>query len=149
MKLGVLLGDLAPSQLAYYLIRDINRHLASHPTDDVVVFYENLTPPCALPNFAIMPLVEAYGYDGVLLATDLSTAKISLAIPTSRSRFFFLNDLEWTREPKLPFRAYQEVYGHPSLHLLVRSESHADLVRSVWGRESEVVGNSPIGRMTQ
>lgn len=139
MKLGVLVRDLGPSQFNYYCIRNANVALKSGKVADFVAFYENLTKPCLTPNFAIMQAAEAWGYDGVLVATTLSTAEKLIRFPSAQRKLFYVWDLEWLRMGQKSYRALQAVYGHSRLRLLARSAEHARLIGEVWNREAAIV----------
>lgn len=139
MKIGFVLNNLGPNQLAFDLIRSANEALKD-PGLDVVLFYEESRRPCLTPHFAIMPAVESWGYDGVLVATDRSTARKVIPSPAASKKYFLVYDLEWTRPPFLPFRENYAIYGDPNLNLLARSESHADAIANAWNRPPAVIG---------
>lgn len=134
-KLGVALGDLGQSQLAYHLIRHANE-LASTSEVDVIAFYESLAPSCLPVNFACMPMAECWGYDGVVVATSVSTAEKVLRCPSPKKSFFYVWDLEWMR-PKYPtpFEYWRGIYGSPDLTLVARGRDHQSLLEKVWNRE--------------
>ena len=75
MKTGIVVGDLGPSQLSYYVIRNCNKALESNNKDDFIAFVENLSAFAMQPNFGLMSIDEIWSFDnGLLVATSVSTA---------------------------------------------------------------------------
>lgn len=139
MKLGIALGNLGASQLSYFLIRNLNKFLSERPDFDPIVFYEEMAKPCLTPAFACMQMVEAWGYDGPVIATSLSTASKLLQFPGPKAKFFYVWDVEWVRFANKPFRPLADVYGASPLKLIARSESHAKLLARCWNKPVEGV----------
>lgn len=128
MKVGVLLNNLGPSQLAYSVMRT-GEKAAEHGVD-MVAFYERQVRPCLQLKIASMHIAEAYGYGETLIATDLSTATKLLTFPKS-NKFFYIWDLEWTRRQYLS-SVLQKTYRNPSLKLIARSSQMAEIISQVW-----------------
>ncbi len=135
MKLGVLLRDLGPSQLAYGVIKKLNEALASGQLRDAAAFFEEPAPPCLQPRFACMQLAEAWAFDGAVVATTLSGARKLVRFPSAARSFFYVWDLEWVRRPGVPYEELRSTYCDPSLRLVARSVEHAAVIRSCWGRD--------------
>ena len=72
-KIAVLLESLTSSQLSYCAIKNINEHLEKGDSDFVALF-ENGGPTIIQPQFAVMPVNELWSFDGVAIATNVSTA---------------------------------------------------------------------------
>lgn len=140
MRLGIAVSDLGPSQLNYFLVRNVNQLLAKDPTADVTVFFENQVANPLPANFALMPMYEMWGFNGVAIATTFNTARKLQSFPAPSHRLFYVWDVEWTRHSDR--RTYDEnrvVYGDYGLSLLARSESHAKLISECWNRPVEAV----------
>lgn len=148
-KFGVVVSDLLASQMALLLIKKANAHAASHPRDDVVVFYENISRSCVPLFGAAMHVSEAFAYDGILIATNLSTASKILNFPASPKKFFYVYDLEWTRLHQKDFRALYEIYGNPELTLLARSTEHAKVISDAWNRQATVINDFDFERIAE
>lgn len=138
MKLGILLNNLGPTQLAYNAICQANRY-AQSGKHSAFLFYERQVPPCLKLAVASMQIAEAWNFDGVTVATDLSTAIKLAKFPSPRSKFFYVWDLEWLRNGVQPYEAYSSVYRNPSYQLLARSASHRDAIESCWNRKVRAV----------
>lgn len=128
MKLGVLVNNLGPSQLAFNIIKNVNQSTGF----DFIAFYENFLRPCIPMNFATMQIYEAWGYDGILIATKLSNAAQLVKFPLAKNKFFYVWDLEWLYAKEKYFRYLQGIYANPELKLIARSQSHKDLIEDCW-----------------
>jgi hypothetical protein len=140
VKLGIVLDNLGPSQLAYAVLSQANRLVTERSDVDVTVFYESLTRPCITPWFATMQMAEAYGFDGPVVATSLSSAAKLLRMPSCPRKFFLVWDLEWLRKPQ-PYENLKAVYFHSELTLLARGEDHAKAISDCWNRPADIVGD--------
>lgn len=132
-KVGVLIDNLGASQLAYYTILNANK-LAENMEADPIIFYSNLAKICLAPKVALMPITEAWGYSGVLIATDLRSASRLITFPSSTHKVFYLNDIEWTRNHvSKEFQTLYNIYSNNELKFIVRSKSHEKVLKNCWG----------------
>lgn len=131
LKIGVLLDNLGPNQLASSVIRTGAK--AAQNGIDVIAYYERQALPCLPLPIASMHVTEAFGHEGILVATSLSTAVRVAEAPTAAGRFFYVWELEWVRG-RFAYRALSQVYRDPRLTLLARSLDHARVLESAWNR---------------
>ncbi len=139
LKLGILVDNLGPTQLASALISSANDYLLTHPQNDFVIFRENIYPNCMRPNFAIMDTSEVYSFDGVVLATNISNAEYLSKCPGPVRKIFYVCDPEWHFDPNKTFEKYNTIYKNPDLEIVCRSSEHAFLIESLWGRTVDEV----------
>ena len=133
-KLGFAVSNLGAAHMSYALIRQINLLMAERHDLDVVLFYENLALPCMPVACATMQIHEAYGYDGPVVATNLTTAEKLIRFPSPRAKLFYVWDLEWLRLPQKSFEQLRSIYAHSELTLVARGKDHADIISDVWNR---------------
>jgi hypothetical protein len=149
-KVGILVKHLGRTQLANSIIENVNRFLSENGDTDIITFVENVVRPCQTPLFSVMNLNEAWEYNGIAIATNLSTAEKVLSFPGPKHRVFYVWDLEWMRRTDRNFLSYHNVYANPRLELIARSESHAKLIEQCWSRPVKaVVEDCDIGAMLQ
>ncbi len=135
MKLGIAIGNLGPSQLNYFLVRHANTLLSQRPEMDITAFFESQVSHPLPANFASMPIYEAWGYEGAVVATTFTTAQKLLDCPSPRGRFFYVWDLEWVRPfNRRTYREWAAVYRNESLTLLARSAEHQKVISECWNR---------------
>lgn len=138
MNFNVLLQNVGASQLSYFVTRNLNVLGDKRPDIDPIVFYENIHKNCIPPKFAVMQIAEAWGQDGAMIATSLSTAFKLINFPAAR-RLFYVWDLEWLRhgQQRRRYEQFADVYTHPNLELIARSESHAAVIENAFNRKVE------------
>ena len=151
MKLGFALNNLGGSQLNFFLIKTANAALRTNPLLDVTAFFENHVQTCLPANFSIMPVYEAWGYTGSIIATSFTTAQKLAGFPSPKKRFFYVWDLEWTR--RFNRRTYSEwaaVYGDPTLPLIARGKDHARAIEDAWNRPvTAIVEDCNVGQLLE
>lgn len=135
MKLGFSIKDLGPSQLSYYAVKNTNAYVRSNHDISIIGFYENLIVPCVRPEFPVMDMVEVFGYDGNVVATDLNSAAKLINSFSPAQRFFYVWDLEWMRLPYKQYEALYRIYNSPKLKLLARSDEHARAIENCWDKK--------------
>jgi hypothetical protein len=136
MKIGIALDNLGPSQLNYYLVKNGNEAVLNKPTLDITAFV-NTSAVISLPaNFAAMPMYEAWGYNGVLIATTFITAQKAQKCLAPQKKFFYVWDLEWLRpsiqKVDFNYRVGASVYCDPLMPLIARSAEHARVLEECW-----------------
>lgn len=132
-RIGILLDNLGASQLAYYTILNANL-LASTMEADTIVFYSNLAKICLAPKVALMPTIEAQGFSGVLIATDLKSAARLINFPGTSIKCFYTWDLEYLRpHVNKEWINLYNIYGSKELKFIARSNSHAKALKNGFG----------------
>ncbi len=137
-KVGILLNNLGRNQLAHSAIGSLNQYLDGRIDTDIIAFVENMVQPCKLTQFSVMNLNEAWEYNALLIATNLSTAEKALLFPGAKRRVLYVWDLEWLRGDE-DFEYYHGIYGNPRLDLIARSEEHAKIIERCWNRPTKAV----------
>lgn len=138
-KLAVLVNKLSSSQLAFYFILNGNRFIDENPKCDLIGMYEVQSKACINPNFAIMPSAELYSFDGVAVATNMSTAAKLLRCPSPCRKYFYVWDVEYLRIPGISYGTLRALYGSKELNLCARSEDHARVLRNAFNRDVKVI----------
>lgn len=145
IKLGIMLDNIGPNQLAHYFINSANSALYNNSQLlDVVAFTEQTIHPVAVPNFSTMNISEAFDYHGALVATSLRTAYKMLKCPGTRKKYFYVWDLEWTKPTNVNFASLNSIYNNPSIELIARSQPHADILELCWKKPVGIVEDARI-----
>jgi hypothetical protein len=148
-SIAILVRDMNQNQCAFYATNKLNEWFAQDSKRTGAIYYENLAPFAPLqPNFPLMNIMEAFNFDGVMIATDLSTAAKMLNMPGPKRRIFYTYDLEWLRfNPKRSFEELAMLYRSPRLELWARSESHKKIIENNFNREVNILEEFNFSRL--
>ena len=133
-KLGIIVPDIAHSQLSYELVNSVNAFVDMNSGVDVVLFVENKLPIMYPVNTAVMELQDAWGYDGNVVATTLSTAKVLAGCPGHNRKLFYVYNFEWI------FNAnayYDYIKVVPRLEIITRTPDYDKMFTNCFNRKSE------------
>ena len=139
-KIGIILGDLSASQLAYYAIKNVNDCVGSD-NYDFVIFFESAATSILQPEASIMSVNEIFGFDGILISTSVSTT-LSMINTFAKDKYFYVWDLEWTRRHGKDFHYLIQAYNNKDVKLIARSEEHALAIENYCNRKVEHIVNN-------
>tara|TARA_R110002020_G_scaffold276503_3_gene491850 strand:- start:2825 stop:3298 length:474 start_codon:yes stop_codon:yes gene_type:complete len=137
-QVGFLVEDTSSSQLAFNLIKNINRYIQDS-NDDFVAFFENSTPNLLTPNFALMSLNEIWSFEGSLIATSVCTALSMQKCFAPKNKMFYVWDLEWTRESGRDFEFIIKAFTDKNTRLIARSKEHAKAIENYCNRSVQYI----------
>ena len=135
-KIGFIVDDLSSSQLSYEVISSINSFDTSFD-QDFVVFFENSSPMVIEPFFGVMNLQELWGFDGIAIATSVSSCLSLSNTQSPIKKFFYVWDLQWSRNRSSYDQGIQ-AFLKEDIDLIARSEDHAKAIKNYCNRD--VVG---------
>ena len=146
-KIGVVVDDLSASQLSYHIIKNINNHLETSNTD-FVVFFQNSTSNMMPMLFSSMCINEIWSFDGVALATSVSTALAISKTFSPKQKSFYVWDLEWCRAKGRDFEYVVQAFNKDDIRLIARSKDHAKAIKNYCNKDVEgVVENFNINQL--
>ena len=131
MRAGVAVNSLGISQMAFEVTKQINNIKNLDEYWDIIVFYHTYDRIINSPLFCMLHEQELWGFDGPVIATDLSTADRLLKCPCPTKKFFYMWDLEWLMS-QYDVDLLASVYMNPELDLIARSEHHASIIKDCW-----------------
>jgi hypothetical protein len=141
-KISYLVRDFGASQLSYYLTKNINELGKTAPYISNTIFYETMHRNCLRPNFSIMQLSEAWGQDGLVIATNINLAHKLLDFPCSGHKAFYVWDLEWTRgNRRRPHEFYSKAINHPDIDIIARNKYHASVIENCFNRTVKFIND--------
>ena len=138
MNIGILVRDLVPSQLSYFLIKNVNQKCSESVDHDFVVFFENLSGKIIEPNFGMMNTTEVWSFEGHLITTTISTTLTAIKSMSPSQKYFYVWDLEWLRDLGKNFEYNIKAFIDEDINLIARSETHAKAIKNYCNRD--VVG---------
>ena len=126
-KIGILVKDLRPSTKNYNIIDLGNKIAKEHNDIDFYVFNQDWRIPPHSFSFSVLQQRNAWGFDGLLIATDISSAKKLLNLPNTCQKYFYIWDMmAWQNLPNI--QEIDNLYKNPELQLIVRSNLYLDII---------------------
>ena len=135
MKIGISVNDLIPSQLSYYLTKNINEKCSDSVDHDFVIFFENLSGKITEPNFGMMNTTEIWSFQGHLITTSISTTLTAIKSMSPSEKYFYVWDLEWLRDRGKNFEYNIPAFIDKDIKLIARSETHAKAIKNYCNRD--------------
>lgn len=148
MKAGILIRSLGMNQMSYQMTTQLNQISQLPDYWDISVFYNEYEPIIGTPFFACYQQIGVWTFDGPVMATDLTTAKILINALRPPKKYFYLWNLEWLYQPHA-VAELQNVYCHPKLELIARSQEHADLISKLWKKPVAIIEDFNYEQLTQ
>jgi len=141
MQIGIIVPDLAASQLSYLITQQINQ---SQMYVDYVVFQQHPLPPMQKVYTSILPIYEITKFKGILIGTDLDAARYMIKLPSPSRKLFYPWHLEWLRHGN-DFMSTIKVLMSPRIEVIARSQSYADQIRIMNREPSAIIPDFNIG----
>ena len=138
-KLGVMVEALGSSQPNLLITRTLNLMATAGDLFCPIVFYSSYGQPPVWPQFTMLQDVEIFGYEGILIANDLSTAQKVVNAPRAKRKLLYMWDLEWQYNPNIKFKDLRGVYLHPELELIASTEEYAKIIEQCWKKPIAIV----------
>jgi hypothetical protein len=138
-KIAFSTYSLGPNQLAFQAIKNINKYLETDYLCDIIFFHEASTKKCVDANFCCLPSAEIWGYDGDVIACNISSAADLISVPTVKNKFFYVWDLEWINMEEKSYEKLKDIYCNKDLKLITRCSEYAYIINEIWKREAKVI----------
>lgn len=130
-KVGVVVDDLRPSTMNYSLI-DLGNKIANERSDiDFYVFNEGWKRPPTSICFPLLQQRHIWGFDGILIATNINTAIKLINLPNvAQKKFFYVwNLIEWTNT-LTNSKEILELYRANNIKIITRSSDYAFVLQN-------------------
>jgi hypothetical protein len=133
-QIGIIADDLSD----YFLLKNLNL-LAQETTYDCCIFTPNMAKPIIPIAFGLFQVNEIYDYSGIVVASDLKSAKKLLCVPGPSRKLFYIKNFEWMKLVQFSYELIRDCYM--SLDLIVRSDRHADVITKCF-KKPEMIGDN-------
>ena len=145
--LGAVVDNLGPSQMAFYMIKELNK-LALSTDICASCYYNSLAAPVYDSLFASMNIYCLSDFHGVAVSTDLQTTQILLNSNNRSKKYFYVWDLEWIRA-RINFNVASSILRDDRLHIIARSESHKAAIENIANKSvSGIVDDWNLDQLT-
>lgn len=134
MKVGIIVDNLRDSQRNFLLITSLNKFVQDSANDGIV-FYQEPSIPCATVRFSQMQMIEAYSFDGTVIATSFPFAQKLLNFPGPSRKIYYVNELEWMRMEQPIHNELAFVFRHSNIEIVAANKEFANKLSSCWNIE--------------
>lgn len=140
MNIGIVVPHLGASQMSFSAISGINRLVEEKYEDDLVLFFEQLTPSVISPKCATMCVNEIMSFKGNLITTTIDNTIMSEARNTRKTNriIYYVWDLDWTR-PNKNIYLYNLQAFHKAHKIVARCENHKKAIENYCNRKVDLV----------
>jgi hypothetical protein len=138
-SVGIIVDNLGASQLSLNVLKETER-FANRPDRDAIVFYKNLVPPYIKPMCCCMDISEIYGFNDILISTDIESAIFAAKSVNNSTRYFYVWDIEWMRKSK-NWLSNMIAFLDRDTQLIARSKEHARLIKNYCNRDCVIITN--------
>jgi hypothetical protein len=142
-RLGILINNYGPSQLAYNAIRIANDIVATTDVEPTL-FYENLVLPCLRPMCSVMCFNELFSFNGLIITTSIKQTRSVIKYPNPSKVIFYAWDLEWLRGPS---NFTDNVHVYRSTKVITRSNDYAKAISNFANIEVDVIEDFNIKKL--
>jgi hypothetical protein len=132
-KFAIVVNNYGQNQLAYDTISSTNEFLKKNNKTDITLFYETPAPLRQNPITAMMNIYEAWGYDGDIVMTSISSAFKVLGMPGSNKRYFYAFNPEWIHNATV-FEAYYKVMSS-DIEVITRTKEHSKIFENNFNKK--------------
>jgi len=119
-NLNFLVDHIGASQMAFSLLRK-----SQHFKNPTTIFCDRIRTPCLQPMVPVMQIIEAWGQNGISIATSVDMADRLLSFPCANKRFFYVWDMSWMDDNR-KFINLSHIFR--GIEIIARSEYHAKLI---------------------
>lgn len=130
MQIGII-ADLDTSQLSYLIAMQVTTY------DSVALFIKNYTPPISRIPTAIFNIAEIVHFKGILIATDLDSARYLTKLCTSARKIYYPWHIEWKRHG-VDYLDTVRILTDPTIEIVARSPDHANYI-ALWNRQVDAI----------
>jgi len=97
------------------------------------LFCNLIDPNFPLPlNTTVLQKAQVLDFNGPIITDHLSIAQDFINLPYASRRYIYLYDLDWKYIDNFSFMHVAPLFFHEKIDLIVRSESHYDLVKKLF-----------------
>lgn len=131
-SVGILIKSLDTSQKCMSLCLSINSILDDTYNISPIVFYQELGKSVVLPRCCQLQQGHAWGFDGILISTDIQTTSVLSQCLRAKKKLFYVYDLEWFYHKNIHYNTLSQVYQNPEIDLIARTSQHFDILKKCW-----------------
>jgi len=140
MKIGIVTPKLDTSQAGLCITLNLNKLCEKYNGVEASVFVQEYGKFVVSPNFPVMQIRDAWGFNGILISTNIDTTKFLYNIPGPSKKFLYVWELEWMSNNHT-HEELSEIYQNKEIELIGRSKHYNTLITNLWKPPIDIMEN--------
>jgi hypothetical protein len=132
MQIGIIVPHLAASQLSYLITRQVNKG------NNFVIFQKHPLPPIQRVYTSVFPICEITKFKGVLIGTDLDSARYMINLTSPARKLYYPWHIEWLKHGNDYLSTVRTIMS-PEIEVIARSHSYADQIKLMNREPSAII----------
>jgi hypothetical protein len=140
LNLGILITTLYHSQLSHELTTSINSAIRGQKLlDSLTLFSEYKTFVPHMPMCANLHIYDAFGYEGILVSTNVSTTNKMVKMHGNHKKYWYMYNLEWLGKGPFSYESFAQLVTNPSMEIIARNHDHAALIYNSFNKAPKFI----------
>ena len=137
--IGILKNDINNgNDKDFFAIDSLNKLTMS--TTTACLFCDVIADDFKLPvNTNVLKRTHIFDFNGILITDDLMRSQDFLYTSYAKKRFLYLYHLDWPYIKGIRFAYLEKVLLNDNIELIARSESHANLIESLFKKPKYIM----------
>jgi len=136
--IGILKGELVHADRDFFAVNALNQLTKTSTMGTLFCEYNhgNFQLPV---ETNVLQRIHAFSYDGILITDNLVRCQDLLHATYAKKRFLYCYHLDWPFINDIKFAHIKTVMLNDSIELIARSESHAELIESLFKKPKYIM----------
>lgn len=93
------------------------------------------------PQFSIMQMHHAIGFEHPLISTNIYTTNILKECFSCSQKFFIVKEPEWAKMPNLIYAYLSSLYNNNEIELIAYNDNLFNLLKNLWKTPKKIINN--------
>lgn len=102
------------------------------------IFYDEWSQLTVTPKVALLKTKDCWSFYGNLICFDLWGVSFALTLPRIGDIYFCVDPKQWVNQ-QVTYEFLHNAYMHPSVKLIVSSETHKQMISHIWKEPIAIV----------
>ena len=138
---GILIKSLEDTPQCHSMCENINKLVLTQYMISPILFFQTNGKTSILPQCCQLQQHHAWGFDGVLISTDIETTYVLAQCLKPRKKLFYVYNIEWPNLSSLKYAELQKIYQNPEIDLIAKNEEDFKILERCWSKPKGIVNN--------
>ena len=128
-NIGVVVDTIINNEINRLMFNTLNDLSQRHS----VYLFANYTQHLPVKNqFCILQQMHALNHTGILIGTSLLNSQIVINSLMATDKYYYMWEPEWPKFNELKFIQLDKIINNPELNLIIRTQEHFNLMKSLF-----------------